>query len=323
MVLRYGTSIPVLIQDMSSVDSEKEFTPVLAISGFFETNFTLFYYNTILLIGSYLYDITNRKRFLQHILLLEQQGQIIRAKAKNERTQKIFLENILPPSLVGELQMQQGQDDFAASAYRRLRSLSKSHVGVSMLYADLVGFTSFSSQVDPFKVMSFLNDLFNVFDGLCDQHNVYKQETIGDCYVATVGLVTGKTMSAQLYDIDLTLGDSMERRNSAANGGDLIGFAKAMLVGSRKVLKPEVNTPAIMRIGIHTGSCISGIIGTKKLKFCLHGDLVETAAVMEKSGTPDCIHASEDFAHLVPEESWQRKTKNDKGKKRQTYLLYV
>ena len=71
------------------------------------------------------------------------------------------------------------------------------------------------------------------------------------------------------------------------------------------------------------GSCISGIIGTKILKFCLHGDLVETAAAMERSGTPDCIHASEDFAHLVPEEPWQKKTtKNDKGK-RQTYLLYV
>jgi ubiquitin carboxyl-terminal hydrolase 48 len=253
----------------------------------------------------------------------------------NERTQKAFLENILPPSLVGELQVQQ-KDPLTASAYRRVKSLSKSHVGVSMLFADLVGFTAFSSQVDPFKVMSFLNDLFNVFDGLCDQYNVYKLETIGDCYVATVGLMTGKTMSRRLHDADakstpsfLKEQESMRGKEAVANGRDLVGFAKAMLLESRQVVKPEVNTPAIMRIGIHTGSCISGIIGTKNFKFCLFGDLVSTAAEMEKRGTSDCIHASQDLVDLVPEEAWQKEKKNsirnnqNDSAKKQTYLLCV
>jgi class 3 adenylate cyclase len=265
-------------------------------------------------------DIVNRKRFLQRILLVKQQGQIIRAKTMNERTQKAFLENILPPSLVGELQVQQ-KDPLTASAYRRVKSLSKSHVGVSMLFADLVGFTAFSSQVDPFKVMSFLNDLFNVFDGLCDQYNVYKLETIGDCYVATVGLVTGHLVSAQIHDTDFSLRDPTTRSNSAANGRDLVAFAKAMLSGSRQVMKPVVNTPAIMRIGIHTGPCISGIIGTKNFRFCLFGDMVSTAAEMETKGTADYIHASQDIVDLVPEEAWQ-KHQNDSVKK-QTYLLCV
>lgn len=231
--------------------------------------------------------------------------------------------------------MQQG-DPLGASAYRRLRSLSKSHVGVSMLFADLVGFTAFSSRVDPFKVMSFLNDLFNVFDGLCDQYNVYKQETIGDCYVATVGLVTGNMVSSRLYGKDQTLRDFMRGQEAVANGRDLVGFAKAMLIESRKVTKPEVNTPAIMRIGIHTGSCISGIIGTKLLKFCLFGELVVTAAAMETKGTTDCIHASQALVDLVPEEPWEKKMMKKIQKKneateeeeeslrgQQTYLLFV
>ena len=100
--------------------------------------------------------------------------------------------------------------------------------------------------------MSFLNTLFHVFDDMCDQYNVYKLETIGDCYVATVGLVTGNTVSAQLYANDLILRDSMIRKKSVANAKDLVGFAKAMMVGSKQITKPGVNTPAIMRIGMHT-----------------------------------------------------------------------
>jgi class 3 adenylate cyclase len=326
--LRYGLSIPVLVQkDEAEVDNQDDYTPVIAIINAYESGICQFSYLIILLIGSYLNDIVNRKRFLQGILLVKQQGQIIRAKTMNERTQKAFLENILPPSLVGELQVQQ-KDPLTASAYRRVKSLSKSHVGVSMLFADLVGFTAFSSQVDPFKVMSFLNDLFNVFDGLCDQYNVYKLETIGDCYVATVGLMTGKTMSRRLHDADakstpsfLKEQESMRGKEAVANGRDLVGFAKAMLMESRQVVKPEVNTPAIMRIGIHTGSCISGIIGTKNFRFCLFGDMVSTAAEMETKGTADYIHASQDIVDLVPEEAWQ-KHQNDSVKK-QTYLLCV
>ena len=124
-----------------------------------------------------------------------------------------------------------------------------------MLYADLVGFTAFSAQVDPFKVMVFLNDLFHVFDGMCDEYNVYKLETVGDCYVATVGVVTGELVSvATDASTRSALANSMEEEISASNSKDLVGFAKAMIRASRAILKPEVDTPAIMRIGIHVVS---------------------------------------------------------------------
>merc|ERR1711977_718763 len=135
------------------------------------------------------------------------------------------------------------------STFKKFQSLSQRHMGVSMLFADLVGFTSFAAQVDPFKVMVFLNDLFHVFDGMCDEYNVYKLETVGDCYVATVGVVTGELVSMEACGMTIT--DSMEEGISASNSKDLVGFAKAMIGASRGILKPEVDIPAIMRIGIH------------------------------------------------------------------------
>ena len=197
--------------------------------------------------------------------MVEQHNEIINEKNKHSSIQQNFLESILPEQIVGRVKDMQAEENYM-TLKKSMRSISQSHKGVGILYADLVGFTAFSSRVDPFKVMSFLNDLFNVFDGLCDHHNVYKLETIGDCYVATVGLVTGNTVSAQLYDTDLNLRASMLRSRSVANGGDIVGFAKAMLVGSRQVLKPEVNTPAIMRIGIHT---VSKIIYQFRERICV------------------------------------------------------
>ena len=183
-------------------------------------------------------------------------------------------------------------------------SISQRHFGVGMLYADLVGFTSFCKQVDPFSVMVFLNDLFEVFDGLCDDFNVYKVETVGDCYVATVGVVTGEQ---HFMAVDAPTPNSPQPLlDSMANAKDLVSFAKAMVRGSRQVKKPVLDTPALLRVGLHTGSCISGIIGTRNFKFSLLGDDVTIAAAMEKTGVPDCIHASEDIVKLVPEERWEK-----------------
>ena len=219
-------------------------------------------YGIVLLIGSYLSDITSRKRFLQRILMVKQQNQIIKQKTFNETMQKQFLESILPSKLIIELEMV--QIAHSGQSMKRHQSLSQKHLGVSMLYADLVGFTSFSAQVDPFKVMVFLNELFQVFDGLCDDFNVYKIETVGDCYVAAVGVVTGEMVTAEVRadapdsPSDLASLPTKEKASnasaSASNAADLIGFAKAMVLGSRQVMKPVVGTPATLRVGIHSVS---------------------------------------------------------------------
>mmetsp|Transcript_6556 Transcript_6556/g.15970 ORF Transcript_6556/g.15970 Transcript_6556/m.15970 type:complete len:316 (+) Transcript_6556:260-1207(+) len=313
------------------------------------------------------------------MLMMQQQNQIIQEKEKAERMERSFLESILPPTLVEELKCQPsdlhhpcvgdgggngndgGMDDAKQAkvearhrrlgkSRRRLRSLTQTHQGVALLYADLVGFTAFSAQVDPFKVMTFLNDLFQVFDSLCDACNVYKIETVGDCYVASVGVVTGEVSSMELSgSLQSSLADaeakasqsesegesasgwrvsdlqqmSMARTAAALNARDLLCFAKAMIRGSRQVRKPVVGTPATLRVGMHSGGCISGIVGTRSLKFCLFGDSVETAAAMERAGVPGCVHASQDLARLLPEERWEeREAARDKASKA-TYLLRV
>ena len=263
-------------------------------------------YSIILLFGSCLRDKSNRKQFLQRVLMVKQQNQIIREKSRNERMQRHFLENILPANVVEKLQRRQLRKERGLRMTLKKSfksSISQRHFGVGMLYADLVGFTSFCKQVDPFSVMVFLNDLFEVFDGLCDDFNMYVIETVGDCYVATVGVVTGEQT---VQDVSIT--GSMPKTSTASrtNAKDLVSFAKAMVWGSRQVKKPVLDTPALLRVGLHTGSCISGIIGTRNFKFSLLGDDVTIAAAMEKTGVPDCIHASEDVVKLVPEERWEK-----------------
>ena len=225
--------------------------------------------------------------FLQRVLMMQQKDEIIREKSICEKLQQDLLENILPPSIVAKLQKHK------MFTRDTLRTLSQKHEGVSMLYADLVGFTAFSSQVDSSRVMVFLNGLFQVFDDLCDRHGVYKVETIGDCYVAAAGLETAEKEAGAA--------------TAESNANQMLRFAQAMLCGSKGMLMPGLDVPARMRVGVHSGACISGIVGTKSLRFCLLGDTVDVAAAMEQGGVPGCIHASEAVVGLAPGYAWERR----------------
>ena len=138
----------------------------------------------ILLTASYLAEIVARKRFLQNILMYKQQNEIIKHKTINEKLQRKLLENMLPPGVVDKLQQQQKEDQLesAAAASKLLNNLSQRHLGVSILFADLAEFTALTSQIESIQVMVFLNELFEVFDALCDGYNVYKVETPPDAH---------------------------------------------------------------------------------------------------------------------------------------------
>ena len=108
-----------------------------------------------------------------------------------------------------------------------------------------------SASTDPSKVMVFLNELFQVFDNLCDAHSVYKVETVGDCYVAAVGVVTGVLISADV-------GQSCDSTNAEQNTHSMVTFAKEAITQSRELSKPN-GTPVDLRVGIHTGAVMSGL----------------------------------------------------------------
>merc|ERR1712144_169366 len=121
-----------------------------------------------LLVGAFRQEIASREQFLQRILMADQQDEIIKQKTKNAKLQKQLLENMLPSYIVDHLLEQ----NLTISSWKQLRSLTHSHLGVSIMFADLVGFTEFSTKVSPRKVMAYLNDLFLVFDSLCDKYDV-------------------------------------------------------------------------------------------------------------------------------------------------------
>ena len=309
---------------------------------------------TIIWVGAFFNERQRRKQFLQRMIIMDQQEEIIQRKTQNSKLQKKLLENILPTSIVSQLQEQ----NFSIQSWNQLRRLSRRHIGVCIMFAELDGFTKFSAEVRPTRVLEYLNDLFEVFDGLCDAHDVYKVETVGDQYVAAVGVVTGKmhnkrvfvgSQSSSATDMggspsstsvkfeevvngskDQSIGSNRSTDSLAEaseyNTKQMIGFAKAIIDGSRDVDVPPASLCPMLRVGIHTGTCMSGIVGTRNFRFCLFGDAMNTAARMEQTNKcTECIQTTQDVVDLVPEESWEKLKKIEvKGKGlMQTYLLRV
>ena len=286
------------------------------------------------LVGGYIQEISTRKQFLQRILMANQQNEIIKQKTQNTKLQKKLLNNMLPESIVEHLTLQ----NFTIQSWDQLRQLSKRHSGVCIMFGELDGFTAFSAQVRPSLVMEYLNDLFLVFDGLCDDYDVYKVETVGDQYVAAVGVVTGhmhnEHVGHQEEDCPSHSISSSEEAQSLSsvtsastfNTKQMLGFAKAIIGGSIWVTVPEgADVCPRLRVGIHTGTCMSGIVGTRNFRFCLFGDTMNTAARMEQKSAAECIHTTQDVVDLVPDECWEKLQKIEvKGKGlMQTYLLRV
>ena len=144
---------------------------------------------------------------------------------------------------------------------------------VTLMYADIVGFTAWSSTKTPIEVVNMLSLLFTKFDKLCLIHNVYKVHTIGDCYVI-FGYITDK------------------KRNPSKEAVNVINFALAMLDIIEENNK-DYNLSLKMRIGIHTGEVIGGITGTNIVRYDIYGSDTLIANKMESNGMPGHIAVSE------------------------------
>ena len=178
-----------------------------------------------------------------------------------------------------------------------IATLAHQHRDVSILFMDVVGFTPAANEADPQDVMRMLNELFSGFDGLCAKHRVYKVETVGDCYVVASGLMTEDA------DGFVTFCPNHDPADSAAR---IVEFAVSALAHSRGVLLPRSHTPVTVRIGIHTGPCVTGLIGSKMPKFSIFGDTMNTASRMESTCDPGRIQVSSSAWELVKHlHTWQ------------------
>jgi guanylate cyclase len=140
---------------------------------------------------------------------------------------------------------------------------------VTVLFADLVGFTELSQKLTPAELVAMLNRTFSAFDDLAEHFCVEKIKTIGDCYMVAAGLPERSADHAQVIArMALSMRDTLVRINTEG------GYSLRI------------------RIGLHTGPVVAGVIGKRKFIYDLWGDTVNTASRMESSGSPGEIQVT-------------------------------
>ena len=193
---------------------------------------------------------------------LQLQAQHDLLKLEQGKTESLLL-NILPRQIAQRLKS--GEERCADS-----------HANVTVMFSDLVGFTTLSQGMNPTQLVEMLHDLFSSFDQLVDEAGLEKIKTIGDCYMLVGGLPEPRVDHAHaVTDVALKMVTTMERLDRA------------------------YSCDLQIRLGIHSGPVVAGVIGTHKFTYDIWGTTVNEASRMESSGLPGRIHISAVTAGLL------------------------
>jgi class 3 adenylate cyclase len=211
-------------------------------------------------------------------LVVFQQQRLINRKLENlvqERTVQLEAEQAKSDSLLHEM--------LPAGIVQRLKSgeglIAERFSSVSVLFADLVGFTPLTAELAPAEVVELLMELFSHFDSLIGKYGVEKIRTIGDNHMVASGLPHPRPDHAQaLAHMALEMSAYIRSR------------------------PPYRNRRVDFRMGLSSGPVIAGVIGHRKFQYDLWGDAVNTASRMESSGTAGKIQITRETFELIQDE---------------------
>ncbi|MEZ2320531.1 MAG: adenylate/guanylate cyclase domain-containing protein [Microcoleus sp.] len=185
----------------------------------------------------------------------ERQVAELAVRLAQEKSDHLLL-NILPAAIVEALKKGEGTN-------------AERFDSATVLFADIVNFTSIAARISPLELVKFLNQIFSKFDELTEKHGLEKIKTNGDAYMVAGGLPVPRPDHAEAI------------ANMALDMQEAIAD-----------FKTDRGEPFQIRIGINTGPVVAGVIGTKKFSYDLWGDTVNVASRMESQGLPGCIQVT-------------------------------
>uniref|UniRef100_A0AAZ1XZZ9 Guanylate cyclase n=1 Tax=Oreochromis aureus TaxID=47969 RepID=A0AAZ1XZZ9_OREAU len=192
-----------------------------------------------------------------------------------ERTEELEVERQKTDNLVAQMLPKS-----VAQALKTGKPVKPEHFNeITLYFSDIVGFSTISSLSEPIEVVNLLNDLYSLFDAIILLHDVYKVETIGDAYMVASGVPNrnGNRHAAEMANMSLDI-------------LHCIGTFKARHMPDLKIR---------IRVGLHSGPVVAGVVGLTMPRYCLFGDTVNTASRMESTGLPYRIHVNQSTVDVL------------------------
>ena len=200
-----------------------------------------------------LLEQSRRRVFVQELVIAEQSAALAGEKEQSDR----LLLNILPERISARLR--EGE-----------HTIADKYPAVSVLFADIVGFTPLVARLSPAEVIELLSGLFASFDALVGERGLEKIKTIGDAYMVAAGLPE-------------PMADHAERA---------VDLGLAMIEAASRVAPVTGGSGCVLRVGVHSGPVVAGVIGRRRFAFDVWGDTVNVASRLESQGMPSRVHIS-------------------------------
>ena len=205
------------------------------------------------------------QNLLEVRLLTLQTKSLFEQVVAEQRVSEHLLNNVLPEVIVKRLKQ---QPEFQADNLSKV--IADTFPEVTVLFADIVGFTKFAETVSARVLVDVLNEIFTKFDNITDHRGLEKIKTIGDSYMAAAGLpLPMHNHAEQAAHAAFDMLEAMERFNQ------------------KNDYKFEI------RVGMNSGSVVAGVIGVRKFLYDIWGDVVNTASRMESQGVPGKIQITD------------------------------